>query len=337
MSAARDPDVSVRALSRLASHQHSGAPTGPGARGRRRAGHRLATLGRLAGRGERAGRYRDCVSVTLADGTRLWTDVRGSGPPIVFCHGGPGLWDYLGPLAEVIGEDITAIRFEQRGCGRSGGMDGPFTIAQAIADLDGLRDALGIARWQLLGHSWGAELALRYAADHPERASGVVYLAGVGAGDGFRPAFRAEHTRRLGTDLARWRELGARERSADEEREWCLLQWRPDFAPSGDPAAHAATLWATRPAGIVVNHRANAQLWAERSGTDLLDLAAYIRAPVAMIAGADDPRPWSATDDLLAALPHAHRTVLEGAGHAPWAERPDETRALIRAAIGVKA
>lgn len=48
-----------------------------------------------------------------------------------------------------------------------------------------------------------------------------------------------------------------------------------------------------------------------------------------MIFGADDPRPWTASDSLLAALPNASRIVLEDAGHAPWAERPADASRLI--------
>jgi hypothetical protein len=42
-----------------------------------------------------------------------------------------------------------------------------------------------------------------------------------------------------------------------------------------------------------------------------------------------DPRPWTASDSLLADLPTASRVVLKGAGHAPWAERPADTRNLV--------
>jgi proline iminopeptidase len=48
------------------------------------------------------------------------------------------------------------------------------------------------------GHSWGAELALRYASRHQDRTTAVAYIAGVGAGNGFREAFAAELDRRLG-------------------------------------------------------------------------------------------------------------------------------------------
>jgi proline iminopeptidase len=83
-----------------------------------------------------------------------------------------------------------------------------------------------------------------------------------------------------------------------------------------------------------VNRRAARELWADRETENLLGLAHSIDLPVAMLHGADDPRPWSATDELYAALPNARRTVLPGAGHSPWAERPAETRTFVLAAIG---
>ncbi|MBA3906485.1 MAG: alpha/beta hydrolase [Pseudonocardiales bacterium] len=238
------------------------------------------------------------------------------------------MWDYLEPLASLLESDFTVVRFEQRGCGRSTG-DGPFTIAQATDDLDQLRAASGVESWGVVGHSWGAELALRYAARYPSRTTAVVYIAGIGAGEGYHAGYEAERDRRLGGDLGRWEELRTRARTAAEEREWCLLQWRPDFAPGPRAADHAAALWATRPDGVAVNSQANRELWKDRETEDLLVLACDTAVPVTMLLGSDDPRPWSATDSLFASLTSVQRVVLDGAGHAPWVERPDEARSVM--------
>lgn len=271
--------------------------------------------------------------MALEDGAQLWTVTSGAGPPVVLCHGGPGLWDYLGALAVLLEGEHTVVRFDQRGCGRSTGQEGPFTIARAVDDLDQVRRALGIDRSAVVGHSWGAELALRYAAQHPERTTAVGYLAGVGAGDGFKATYVAEWKRRMGPDRRRWQELDERSRTPAEEQEWCQLQWRTDFSPTSDPAAHARALWATRPAGALINRRANRELWADRASQDLLALVRNLPVPVLVMAGEDDPRPWSATDDLVAALPRARRVVLERAGHAPWAEQPAQVQQLVLQAL----
>jgi len=272
--------------------------------------------------------------IPLADGTPIWATASGTGPPAVCCHGGPGLWDYLGSLAAIIEDVFTVIRFDQRGCGRSGGADGPFTTAQALEDLDQVRAFFGFPRWTVIGHSWGAELVLRYTARFPQRTTGIAYIAGVGAGDGFRDEYIAERTRRLGPDLDRWLELRTRTRTDAEDREFSLLQWRCDFTPSADAPEHAAALWATRPPGAVVNVKANEELWADRNKEDLLVSSAGIDQPVTMLFGADDPRPWSAATPLVEALPQARRFLLEHAGHAPWIEQPAATRRILLQTLG---
>jgi proline iminopeptidase len=83
------------------------------------------------------------------------------------------------------------------------------------------------------------------------------------------------------------------------------------------------------PPNIAVNATASRELWAGRETDDLLVAASKIRCPVLMLVGADDPRPCAASDSLFKALPNADRTVLEGAGHAPWAEQPAATRQAI--------
>jgi len=270
--------------------------------------------------------------VRLDDGAELWAAVSGTGPPVVLLHGGPGLWDYFASLVPLLDGTFTVIRFEQRGCGRSTGRGGPFTIEQAVADMDQVRAALGFGRWAVAGHSWGAELAVRYAAAHQGRTAAIAYVAGVGAGNGYRAGFAAERDRRLGPDRERLAELSAiaaGDRAPAEERERCLLQWRTDFSPTPDAARHALAFWETRPPGVEINEAANRELWNDRQTEDLLLAAARVTCPVTMIFGNDDPRPWTASDSLLAALPNASRIVLADAGHSPWAERPADTRALI--------
>src|SRR4051794_16919298 len=108
------------------------------------------------------------------DGCSLWTAGSGSGDPLVLCHGGPGQWDYFDDVADLLHGSVRVIRWDQRGCGRSQ-RRGPYSIARSIADLDAVREQSAGPRTALLGHSWGAHLALRYAIDHPDRVSHLIY------------------------------------------------------------------------------------------------------------------------------------------------------------------
>lgn len=259
--------------------------------------------------------------VPVSGGAVLRVTTSGTGRPLVLCHGGPGLWDYLEPLARLLPGEFRVYRYDQRGCGRSTG-DGPYTVRRFVADLDDLRTAMDQPSWWVGGHSWGAELALRYALAYPDRTRGLVYLCGTGIGDGFRETYRTEMRRRLGRDLPRWQYLhDKQDRTRAEEHEFCLLQWRPDFAPGPAAAEFAAAMWDDE---RQVNLRCHQELAADRSRdeAELARRCAGLRKPVLILHGAADPRPVWATDTLVAALPEVRRVVIDGAGHMPWAERP---------------
>lgn len=99
----------------------------------------------------------------MDDGTGLWTIITGHQHPprlpVVLLHGGPGLWDYLEPVAAML-DDLTLVhRFDQRGCGRSGPSDDQ-RLDRFVTDIDELRAHWGYERWLVAGHSFGATLAL---------------------------------------------------------------------------------------------------------------------------------------------------------------------------------
>lgn len=267
------------------------------------------------------------------EGTSLWTVTSGSGPPMLLCHGGPGLWDDLSDVAETVSDLLTVHRYDQRGCGRSTG-HGPYTITQSVADMEALRGAFGYERWIVGGHSWGASLALHYALAHPERVRALVLIAGIPIWCGFRAAYDAERIRRLGDDAGRYAELKARERTPEEERERVILSWATDFADRVTAKEYAAHL--LRDPALTPNYECNAQINAETHALDeaaLLERYRGLDVPVLIVHGTEDPRPHSSGDVLLETLPDARRTILDGAGHFPWVETADAFRGAMRAFV----
>jgi proline iminopeptidase len=102
------------------------------------------------------------------------------GKPVLFLHGGPGAG--AGAVHRRFFDPAIwrAIIFDQRGSGRSkplGSLTGN-TTPNLIADIETLREFLGIERWLLFGGSWGSTLALAYAQAHPEAVAGAV-LRGI--------------------------------------------------------------------------------------------------------------------------------------------------------------
>ncbi len=149
-----------------------------------------------------------------ANGVSLWTAIQGIGPPVVLCHGGPGIYDYLEPVAAMIDDLVTVHRYDQRGCGRSEN-EPPYDITTFVADLDALRAHWGYGSWTVIGHSWGATLALMYAIRRPERVSRLVYLSGTGIDPAWHGEYRRNREAKLSPiDRERLRRLNERRRTA---------------------------------------------------------------------------------------------------------------------------
>jgi proline iminopeptidase len=120
----------------------------------------------------------DAVRRTVAvPGAELAVTIRGEGPAVVVLSGGPGCVHYLDEDG-LCPPGLRTICPVPRGVGPSTG--GPHDMATAVADLEAVRLALDLENWVAVGHSWGSDLALRYAIDRPEAVRGVVGVAGHG-------------------------------------------------------------------------------------------------------------------------------------------------------------
>ena len=103
-----------------------------------------------------------------------------SGKPVIFLHGGPGGGSDPKQRRFFHPEKYRIVNFDQRGCGKST----PYASLEAnttwdlVADIEKIREHLGIERWQVFGGSWGSTLALAYSETHPDRVTELV-LRGI--------------------------------------------------------------------------------------------------------------------------------------------------------------
>ena len=114
----------------------------------------------------------------VGDGHRIYWERCGTpgAKPVVFLHGGPGggCSPFQRRLFDPDRYDI--LLFDQRGCGRST----PHAELEAnttwhlVADVERLREMVGVDRWQVFGGSWGSTLALAYAETHPGRVTELI-------------------------------------------------------------------------------------------------------------------------------------------------------------------
>lgn len=238
----------------------------------------------------------------------------GTGPWVFVLHGGPGAPGSAAPMARGLADAFRVLEPFQRPSG-----DTPLTVDRHVEDLRALLDhRCGIERPALVGHSWGAMLALAFAAAHPVRVRACV-LVGCGT---FDAASRA----RLEATVA------SRTDAVTAERIARLATTCPD----PDARLHAV---AEALLGVYSFAATTTRLEAERcdaracreSWDDMLRLqregafpAAFSRisAPVLMIHGDHDPHPGEMIrQSLTPHIPQLAYRELARCGHYPWLER----------------
>jgi proline iminopeptidase len=277
--------------------------------------------------------------VEVGGGARLWTTWEGDGTPIVLCHGGPGGVDNLAAVSAMLIDVARVYRYEQRGGGRSSG-GGPFTMEQALADLDVLRRHWEHDRWIVLGHSFGAGLALAFGLEHPQATAAVIYLSCVvrlaGQPDWYEQ-YRARRLERLSP--------AARSRYIELRQLRDRLDPFPDaFATElaavaidtdlGDERIAPRLRWAMQKNFTAVNASVNRELGSDFvryfNEPGISERLAALGVPVLLVHGTADPRPIAAVNALAAGLPNARVVGLDGVGHMPFLEAPEQVRATLR-------
>jgi len=191
----------------------------------------------------------------VGDGHSMYFEESGNpkGKPVVFLHGGPGGGTEPKHRRFFDPAHYRIVLFDQRGCGKStphASLENN-TTWHLVADIERLREHLGIDKWQVFGGSWGSTLALAYAQTHPARVTELVlrgifllrkseidwfYQGGANAlfpdawedykaqiPEAERGDFLSAYYRRLTGDDANVRQAAARAWSVWEGRTSCLM------------------------------------------------------------------------------------------------------------------
>ncbi len=243
------------------------------------------------------------------------------GALVLVLHGGPGAAGYMAPVARGLADSFRVVEPFQRG---SGG------VADHVADLRQLVETLGAgAPPALVGSSWGAMLALAFAAAHPGLA-GPLVLIGCGT---FDPIARA----RLQAVLAERMDGPLRRR----------LEQLPEEFPDPDQRLRVQSdlilplySWDLVSTDVELEKcdaRAHDETWADmvRLQEQGVYPAAFsaIRSPVLMLHGAVDPHPGSLIRESLERhIPQIEYREWEHCGHYPWLEKAvrDEFFSVLR-------
>lgn len=248
-----------------------------------------------------------------------------SGPCVVVLHGGPGAPGYMAPVARVLADEFRVLEPLQRGSGGE-----PLTVPRHVEDLHMfLEERCGDVRPALVGHSWGAMLALAYAAAHPGRATAIA-LIGCGTFDlAARDRMRSNREERTDDNLRRRMEHLSEEFPNINDRLHVLGKLIQQL--------DSWELISTDEKDEAVDAQANQETWQDmmRLQEEEVYPAAFsaIHEPVIMLHGDYDPHPGRMVlTSLEPYLPQLEYREWERCGHYPWLEKAihDEFNAALR-------
>jgi proline iminopeptidase len=274
---------------------------------------------------------------------RLYVRDVGRGAPIVVVHGGPDFdHEYLLPDMDRLADSFRLIYYDQRGRGRSFSRQSPgdVDLASEIDDLDAIRGSFGFGTVALLGHSWGALLAMEYATCLPHRVSHLILMNTAPASHvgmlGFREDLRRQRTPEqsdrmsavrsdpryqagdVAIDLDYYRiHFGSAVRRPDQ-LDRVIGRLRSAFTSEGIVAARA------------IEDRLYAQTW-DAEDYNLIARLGRLYIPTLVLHGDHDLVPIEAAREVADAIPGARVVVLADCGHFAYLEQPDRVRAAVAA------
>jgi proline iminopeptidase len=268
-----------------------------------------------------------------------------AGKPLVMVHGGPGGGWSVGSRRLADPAAYRIVLFDQRGCGRSRPHAADHdtslatnTTSHLIADLERLREHLGIERWLVFGASWGTTLGLAYAQAHPERVSELI-LAAVALTrrsdvdwlygglrrflpeewaryrDALPEGLRDGDLTQVYDELLNSADPDVRQRAADAWMAWEDAVVSLDAGTTGPSAKRADPRYRLAFARLCAHYFSHGAWLAE---DQLIDQAHRVHGiPGLLVHGRFDPQgPLEAAWQLARAWPDAELVVVENAGHA---------------------
>jgi pimeloyl-ACP methyl ester carboxylesterase len=244
------------------------------------------------------------------NGTRLFYEVKGAGPPVVLIHGGQldcRMWEHQFAL---FSQQFRVVRYDVRGYG---GSLRTSVVYSDVEDLTALLDYLKIDKVHMVGLSLGGRIAIDFALAQPTRVRSLT-LAGPGL-TGYEPPGGAE------TDLRMWEIIKA---ARDSGPEAATALWLKD--PFIAPAMEQTQLVP----GLQRIARENAHCWLENPilQRPLKPVAAtrlgQIKVPTLLVIGDRDvPQIKATVETLLRGIHGTRKVTIKGAGHMVNMEKPE--------------
>lgn len=266
------------------------------------------------------------------NGNALEIEILGDDPALpvmIVHHGAPGLGSRDEPRKGygVFRDRCRVVVFDARGSGESEGRP-PFTHAQWVADVESIRQWIGVERFVMAGGSYGGFIAMEYAIRHPERPSALI-LRDTVADHSFREGFirSIAGSERVGLDPELVERVTRGEvRSNQEFRAFwrkALRIYNHDYDPAAVEARAAATPYRFETHNFAFGQNVPAY--------DIKDRLGEISCPTLVVVGRSDPiTPVWCSEEIVARIKGARLEIFEHSGHSPPLEEPERFQRVVR-------
>lgn len=259
----------------------------------------------------------------------------GDGDPILFLHGGPGLFhDYLAESFKTLSSEYRLIFFDQRGSGKSHPIDPEtgITISDFVSDIEALRKTLKLSSFTIIGHSWGGLLAALYAKQYGQYLTSMILIDPAPGNSDMDKSGRELLQQRL-TDIDRTEIKSIMESNPFQSRD--LEAINRLIRISEKPRYFNQSFAEDKKASFTFEDIMKLQtisnlLEKELDNYNIYNELRNIDTRTLIIHGDFDPIPVESSRKYSEILNHARLEIIENCGHFPFEEKNQETIGLIK-------
>src|SRR5438105_4677005 len=273
-------------------------------------------------------------------GALIYYKIIGRGTPLLVAHGGPGAsHDYLLPHLLPLMRTHKLIFIDERGSGRSSKIEDPkqYSVANMVEDIENVRNALGLNKISLLGHSAGGVLAQAYALKYQNHLSHLILGSTFASTKELNECLAAMKANMTPADRKRVDELesaGLFEKGAAWERgrypdEYAKLAWGPGYFPylyqnrpdpNYDPAGGNTTtawdvyreMWGSHGEFIVDGNLAE---------VEYLDKLSTIQVPMLILVGDSDESDPRMSKEMQSKIAGSKLVIFPKSGHMTFVDQ----------------